>query len=654
MASTDDSPRADGPMTSGPGDLLGGRYRLASRLGRDTLGELMRGEDLEQERPVAVRFVPPELVAGDELVARLELRRSRNLRLPRGDVPLLSDLVDLLDLGHDARGRLFLVTDAFPDASLADELARQGPPPWQRLRSLLVRACQIVHLSHEHGMIRQDLSTSSLYPVRDKNDPGTLKVVSPGLLVASGGRVWSCAEPRAALRLARYAAPEQISTGVIDRRTDVYALGVILYECLTGRVPFVDPRPAHVLAAHLITPPAPFPAAVRRRIPAELEAIVLRALAKSPDDRWPTVMALANAMAAIEVGRLQFSGTLDTGDADDFTEHLEPRASAISMRVDRARLSGRAGLVPVSDAASTGEHALRDILDAADSSAVLSRTAASIHDSAPTLAYGRASESGAGWTAPPSEPHSPRLSPRRLVPLLVAAGLCLVTAGIVSGSLRPAPGRPAIDRSLDGAVALSTPRRAARSPSGSAASRMGPVIPASTLKPVSVPEDPCTDPQHGECSGAADHAALTAEAPASPATKAAALHGPSAALPPLPGLVPARPPASPAASVPPASPGLPGAPAGSSPGADVPGGPASITPFAAPALQTSPSDSRPSQASPSVPPAEGRGPAAGRTSAARSKPAPLPREPAPGVRPSEDGSPAPPDPAGPRPPAPAP
>lgn len=641
MASTDDSPRADVPMTSGPGVLLGGRYRLAGWLGHDMLGELMRGEDLELGRPIAVRFVPPELLVGDELVARLELRRSRNLRLPRGDVPLLADLVDLLDLGHDERGRLYLVTDVFPGASLADELARQGPPPWQRLRSLLVRACQIVHLSHEHGMIRQDLSTSSLYPVRDKNDPGTLKVVSPGVLVASGGRVWSCAEPGAALRLARYAAPEQISTGVIDRRTDVYALGVILYECLTGRVPFVDPRPAHVLAAHLITPPAPFPAAVRRRIPAELEAIVLRALAKSPDDRWPTVMALANAMAAIEVGRLQFSGTLDTGDADDFTEHLEPQASALSMRVDRARLSGRAGLVPAADAASTGEHALRDILDAADSSAVLSRTAASIHDSAPTLPYGRASESATRWAVPPPDPGAPRLSPRRLVPLLVAAGLCLVTAGIVSGSLRPAPGRPAIGGPLDGAVALSTPRAAPKSPSGSAASRMGPVIPASTLKPASVPDEPCTDPRHRERSGAADDAAQAADPPApSPAArKAAALHGPSDAQPPLPGLAAGVAPASPATD----PPGLAGA-AVTSPGADVPGGgPASIAPFAA--LASGPSAS--------VPPADDRGPAAGSRPAVRPKPAPLPPKPAP-ARPSDDGGHDLPDPAGPRPAAPAP
>ncbi|MDC0719684.1 serine/threonine-protein kinase [Nannocystis bainbridge] len=612
MASTDDRPRADGLMAPGPGSLLAGRYRLVTRLGRDALGELVRAEDLELARTVAVRFVTPELSGGDELLARLDLRRTRNLRLPRGDSPLLADLVDLLDLGHDACDRLYLVTDVFPDASLADELARQGPPRWQRLRSLMVRACQIVHLSHEHGVIRQDLSTSSLYPVRDKNDPGTLKVVSPGLLVASGGRVWSCAEPGAALQLARYAAPEQISTGVIDRRTDVYALGVILYECLTGRVPFVDARPAHVLAAHLITPPPPFSAAVRRRIPAELEAIVLRALAKSPDDRWPTVMALANAMAAIEVGRLQFSGTLDS-DADDFTEHLEPRASAISMRVDRARLSGRAGLVPASDAASTGEHPWRDVLEAGDStagaassSASLSRDA-SLHDSAPTLPYGRASDSAARWVAPPSEPPARGLWPRRLVPLLVAAGLALVTAGIVSGSLRPAPLRTAIGGSLDGAVALSTRRAAAYSPSDAATSRMGPPVPSSPLESTDDPEGPCTDPQPDDCSGADEH----------PTDRLPASEGPDAATSVAP------------------------------PAADLPASPPehALAPVA-------PSTPTPPRSSPPVPGAEAPAPLDGGWPAARPKPASLPRKATPGARLPGDGALDSPDPAAaPRPPA---
>jgi serine/threonine-protein kinase len=641
MASTDDSPCADGLMTSGPGSLLGGRYRLAERLGGGPLGELMRAEDLEEARPVAVRLVPPELVVGDDLVARLELRRARNLRLPRGEVPLLADLVDLLDLGHDERGRLFLVTDLFPAASLADVLAREGPPPWQRLRSLLVRACQIVQLSHEHGMIRQDLSTSSLYPVRDKNDPGTLKVVSPGVLVATGGRVWSCAEPQAALQLARYAAPEQISTGVIDRRTDVYALGVILYECLTGRVPFADPRPAHVLAAHLITPPAPFPAAVRRRIPAELEAIVLRALAKSPDDRWPTVMALANAMAAIEVGRLQFSGTLDTGDADDFTDHLGPRTSAISMRIDAARLSGRAGLVPVSDAASTGEHALRDVLDAADSSASLSRTSssdsaltrvASIHDSAPTLLYGRPGESATRWRAPPPEPRSRPLSPRRAVPLLVAAGLALLTAGVVSGSLRPTA-KPTNDGALAHASAPSSAPAAANSPSASRPGRPAPFIPASTRAPAAIPDDPL----------AAVPAAVVSKTPeATPASRPGAAQpaGLTAPANATPTSAPSSPPDDPRGrSLLPATPPAPAA---------------TTTPLAALAPPSSPPVSpRPHTSSP-VPDAGGSGPGANGRPGPRPKSAPLPREAIPGSQSSGDGDDALPGPAAPEPAATAP
>ncbi|MBZ5713113.1 serine/threonine-protein kinase [Nannocystis pusilla] len=541
MASTD-----HGVMTSRPGSILAGRWRVVGDLGRGPLGELMRAEDLELARPVAVRFVPPELAGGDDLYARLELRCTRNLRLPRGDVPLLADLVDLLDVGRDERGQLFLVTDVFPGHNLADVLAREGPPPWQRLRALLVRACQIVHLSHEHGMIRQDLSTSALYPVRDKNDPGTLKVVSPGLMVAGGGRVWSCPEPRAAAMLARYAAPEQISTGVVDRRTDVYALGVILYECLTGRVPFADARPAHVLAAHLITPPAPFTAAVRRKLPAELEAIVLRALAKSPDDRWPTVMALANAMAAIEVGRCEFSGMLDTGDADDPAEHLEPQAPATSMRVDRARLSGRAGLVWAADPGSTGEHALRDLLDAgesglglasASSSASLSRPDG-VEESSPALAY----DSATRWAAP-SSAAPPAIAPRRLAPWLLACGLSIFTAGVVSVGLRPAS---------DGApppTVVSAGDPVAHSPSDSRSSRPSPLVPASVRfdalgsghLPEASPVDP-SPPVDATASTGPQGAASPGADPASGPTAGARPAGAPPVSPRVPAALPTTPP----------------------------------------------------------------------------------------------------------------
>ncbi|MCY1058345.1 serine/threonine-protein kinase [Nannocystis sp. SCPEA4] len=538
MASTD-----HGVMTSRPGSILAGRWRVVGDLGRGPLGELMRAEDLELARPVAVRFVPPELAGGDDLFARLELRCTRNLRLPRAEVPLLADLVDLLDVGRDELGRLFLVTDVFPGHNLADVLAREGPPPWQRLRALLVRACQIVHLSHEHGMIRQDLSTSALYPVRDKNDPGTLKVVSPGLMVAGGGRVWSCPEPRAAAMLARYAAPEQISTGVVDRRTDVYALGVILYECLTGRVPFADARPAHVLAAHLITPPAPFTAAVRRKIPAELEAIVLRALAKSPDDRWPTVMALANAMAAIEVGRCEFSGMLDTGGADDPAEHLEPQAPATSMRVDRARLSGRAGLVWAADPGSTGEHVLRDVLDADDSALGLASASSSASLSRPDgieeSVPGLAEESATRWVAPSSAPPQ-AIAPRRLAPWLLAGGLSIFTAGVVSVGLRPASdGAPS--PTVVGAVDASPP--VAHSPSDSRSNRPSPLVPASvrfdTLGPGDLPEAPPVD---AVASSGPQGAALAGADPASGPTASAAAAGAPPLSPRVPAALPTVPP----------------------------------------------------------------------------------------------------------------
>lgn len=523
MVSSDDKPTGDhGIMTREPGTLLAGRYRLDVQLAASDLGAVWRAEDVLLGRPMALRLLSPALAGDSELEPRLELRLLRNAKLPREELAALADLVDVVDLGRDERDGLFVVTEAHPSESLADELARQGPLPWPRLRALAVRACQLIHLSHEHGIIRQDLRTSSLYPVRDKTDPGTLKVVSPGLLIASGARVWACADVGVALALARYAAPEQISGGAVDRRTDVYALGVILYECLTGQVPFPDPRPAHVLAAHLITPPPPFPPAVRRRgVARELEAIVARALAKTPDERWPTVMALANAIAAIELGRCDASGVLETADVTDLTELLEPQKSATSMRVQSDRLSGKAGLAPAPvDAAATGEHAWRDILDAAESTSGLGRVespadsdasdsaitrASSPGDSAPTLPYGVADDSAARWpTSPPPEPPPARPPTRRVAPWVVAAALSVLTAGVVTAALRPAarpsPPRGVGEPSREG-VREARPERAASPalPGPGAHSLSPPVPPGPPASPAGAasappPTEPTTTP----------------------------------------------------------------------------------------------------------------------------------------------------------------
>lgn len=488
-----DAGGADGTLTSEAGEILAGRYRLGAKLGSGSTGIVYRADDLMFNRAVAVRFLTPTLSREEDAEGRLESRLHRGTRMLRDDVRALSDIVDIIDLGRTEGGQIFVVTELLSGESLADVLAREGTLPWRVLRPIIVRACQIVHLSHEHGLVRQDLQTRNLYPIRDKNKSGVVRIFSPGLGVAFGARLWSGLDPAESLALARYAAPEQISNGPVDRRTDVYALGVILYECLTGQVPFTDPRPAHVLAAQLLSAPPPFPPEVRRRgVPAELEGIVLRALAKGPEDRWPTVMALANAMAAIEFGKCDASGVLETDDLTDMTDLLEPAPSSTTMRIDRTRLSGKPGLArtpapepaaPIDPAASTSEMAWREILEAAESavgaivvraeergdpspssSAITRSGDTAPDDSTPTLPFAAAEHSAPRWPHPEPAPTATLAPRRRARTWAVAASLAVVTAAGVAYTLRPTAPPTALTAARPTRPPASTPAPVAAPP----------------------------------------------------------------------------------------------------------------------------------------------------------------------------------------------
>lgn len=324
------------PAPGEPGALVADRYRLVSRIHAGSAGALYRAEDLAFSRPVALRLLTPELSRDEAVLTRLQARLQASAAMARDDLGASGDIVELTDLGRSDGGLVFVVTDYIAGESLAAQLAREGPLPWRALRPLMVRACQIVHLSHQHGLLRLDLQTRHLFPIRDKTQTSTLKILSPGIGDVFGDSLWASLDPATAATHLRYAAPEQLTGGTIDARTDIYALGVIMYELLCGRVPFADARPAYVCARHLLEPPPPFPVGVRSKVPEAVIGIVARALAKAPEDRWPTMRALANAMAAIDFGPCDASGVLEVVDVERM-EPPHPAASA-SMRIDPGSL----------------------------------------------------------------------------------------------------------------------------------------------------------------------------------------------------------------------------------------------------------------------------------------------------------------------------
>ncbi len=308
------------------GEVIANRFRLVARIHTSSTGAIYRAEDLSLARPVALRLLTPILSRDAALLERLQNRLQASMRMARDEVRVLGDIIDLIDLGRSDSGQVFVVTDFVNGENLAEQLTRDGPLPWPSLRPLMVRACQILHLSHEHGVVRLDLQTRHLFPVRDKTQTSTLKILSPGLQL----------DPALSPEMIRYAAPEQITRTACDRRTDIYALGVIMYELLTGQVPFADAVPAVILARHLLEPPPPLPAHLLEAIPPAALAIVHRALAKQPADRWPTMRAMANAMAAIDFGPCDVSGMLEVVDG----EPVLPSTSSASMHIDASASHG--------------------------------------------------------------------------------------------------------------------------------------------------------------------------------------------------------------------------------------------------------------------------------------------------------------------------
>jgi tRNA A-37 threonylcarbamoyl transferase component Bud32 len=252
-----------------------GNYRIVEKIGEGGMGAVYRAVDLMLEREVAIKAIRPELARDDEIVARF---RTEARILARIHHPAIATIYSFFDAGDD----LFLAMEFVHGRSLARVLQQQSALPWQRAVSLLAAAMGGIEQAHRQGIVHRDLKPENLMIT----DAGEVKVMDFGIARATG----SSRLTRTGLLVGtlRYMAPEQIRGEEVDQRTDIYALGAVLYEMLTGRVPFDDGSDYAVLKAHVEeNPRAPILAVPD--LPQWLDRATLRALAKDPDDRFQTV-----------------------------------------------------------------------------------------------------------------------------------------------------------------------------------------------------------------------------------------------------------------------------------------------------------------------------------------------------------------------------
>ncbi|MER6100067.1 protein kinase [Streptomyces sp. NPDC001728] len=260
------------------GRVIGGRYELATVIGQGGMGQVWTAYDGRLDRRVAVKLLRPATLSGPETAAD-ELRR-RFVRECRVTAQVgHPGLVTVHDAGSEGED-LYLVMQYVEGADLADHLAEHDPYPWEWAVCVAAQLCGVLAAVHAVPIVHRDLKPRNVV-VRHDGAVVVLDLGVASVLDADTTRLTHTGSP---IGSPAYMAPEQAMGGAVGPSTDLYALGVLLHELLSGNVPFAGSTALGVLHRHLYEPPLPL-RQLRPEVPEALEALVLRLLAKDPRER---------------------------------------------------------------------------------------------------------------------------------------------------------------------------------------------------------------------------------------------------------------------------------------------------------------------------------------------------------------------------------
>ncbi|MFF3122790.1 protein kinase [Streptomyces sp. NPDC057908] len=300
------------------GRLIGGRYQLATILGQGGMGQVWTAYDQRLDRRVAVKLLRPDRVTGpigSEAAGELRRRFVRECRVTaQVDHP---GLVTVHDAGSDGDD-LYLVMQYVEGADLADHLAEHDPYPWQWSVAVAAQLCAVLCAVHAVPIVHRDLKPRNVMVRPD----GTLTVLDLGVASVLDTDTTRLTHTGSPIGSPAYMAPEQAMGGAVGPYTDLYALGVLLHELLSGDVPFAGSTALGVLHRHLYEPPLPV-RRIRPDIPEPLEALVLRLLAKDPQHRPSGAQEVYEHLAPLLPTR---GAGLPTGPLDPTRPFLRPHA----------------------------------------------------------------------------------------------------------------------------------------------------------------------------------------------------------------------------------------------------------------------------------------------------------------------------------------
>jgi eukaryotic-like serine/threonine-protein kinase len=284
------------------GQTLAGKYRIDARLNEGGMGTVYRATHVLMEKTVAIKVLRPSLAADEKIVARFSREARAASRISHPNALMVTDF------GEDENGIVFLVMEYLSGRTLKQLIRDEGPLPLARVVEITRQVGDALNAAHAQGVVHRDLKSDNIM-LLDNTAGDHAKVLDFGIAKINepeGNQDAGLTAPNLVIGTPQYMSPEQCSQdSEIDARSDIYSLGVILYEMLVGHVPFSAESPTMVMMKHL-QEPVPSVLEERSDLPASVGRVIARAMAKLPGNRYQNVNELIEDLT-IASGMAQFA-----------------------------------------------------------------------------------------------------------------------------------------------------------------------------------------------------------------------------------------------------------------------------------------------------------------------------------------------------------
>ncbi len=267
--------------------VFDGRYRITRKLGAGGMANVYLAEDQELGRRVAIKILNDRHAGDDQFIERFrrEAKNAAGLSHP--------NIVSIYDRG-EAEGTYYIAMEYLDGRTLKELIVGRGPAPIKTTIEYARQVLAAIGHAHRNGIVHRDIKPHNVVVDSD----GRLKVTDFGIARSGASQM---TEVGSIIGTAQYLSPEQAKGAPVDQRSDLYSVGVVLYEMLTGKVPFSGDTPLEIAMKHLSAIPEP-PSKLRPEIPEDLDMIVLRALAKDPEERYQSAEEMAADLSRVARG----------------------------------------------------------------------------------------------------------------------------------------------------------------------------------------------------------------------------------------------------------------------------------------------------------------------------------------------------------------